>query len=215
MAVVTWIATTASTWATAASWSSGTVPVSGDDVVFNNSANGNCTYNSALTSQYKSLTTTGYTGILTVSSTLQMQANSTITLSSSHTLTGTGTFVINGLCTITSGGCVIDAGIRTSATVGGTYIIEIADDCSFSRSLIMYGVPLILAAFRSNVPGTVRKFTMLNTVNTSSQVDYTNFTDIDNSAGVTIWSYAGTISNCLNIGAMTPHPPTVSGIILQ
>lgn len=66
MPTKTWIATTASFWNTAASWSPSGVPGTTDDVIFNGSANGNCTLQTSA-GNCRSLVMTGYTGTFTFS----------------------------------------------------------------------------------------------------------------------------------------------------
>ena len=73
MATKTWASATASTWATAASWSPSGVPAAGDDVVFNGTNNGNCTVGAA-TNALLSLTTVGYTGTLAVNAILTVNS---------------------------------------------------------------------------------------------------------------------------------------------
>ena len=77
MPTKTWISNTASTWATAASWSPAAVPIAGDDVVFTGTNNGQCTVGAA-TVTILSLTTTGYTGNLIVNARLTVGGNMTL-----------------------------------------------------------------------------------------------------------------------------------------
>jgi hypothetical protein len=60
MAIKTWIATTASTWATAASWSPSGVPVAADDVIFNSTYSGDCSVGATATCT--SVKMVGYSG---------------------------------------------------------------------------------------------------------------------------------------------------------
>ena len=210
MATKTWIATTASTWNTAASWSGGTIPVSGDDIVFNGSGNGNCTMASIVgTPLFASLTTTGYTGQLILNTTIIFTGN--ITLSGGHTFTTTigGTLQIRGNSTITTNGCVLDFILQLNAI---NITVQLADDCIVNRGFQAYGTPLGSIALQSSVPGTQRIFTVSNLVGTVQDIDYLNVTDLNSDNGITLWTYAGTVSNSRNWAVMTTQPPTVSSV---
>jgi len=89
MATKTWIATTASTWATAASWSPPGIPAAGDDVIFN-AASAACTVG-ANTNALISLTCTGYTNTLTINANLIVAGN--VTLSSNLRFTTINTTI--------------------------------------------------------------------------------------------------------------------------
>lgn len=204
MPTKTWIATTNSTWATAASWSPAAVPIAGDDVVFNGSANGQCTV-AAATVTILSLTTTGYSGNLIVNARLTVGGN--ITLSSSNNISGTSDITVSTNSTITSAGAVIGCTLRFS-TINTT--IQLADAMVLSKGLTALGTPAGFIVLRSNAPGTQRLLTLQNIAGVSQYIDYLNVTDIDSSQGCTFWTYKGTVTTSTNWFVMTTQPPTVS-----
>lgn len=209
MAVKTWIATTASTWSTAANWSGGTVPLSGDSIIFNAAGTGNCTISGVPSIPFISLTTTGYTGQLFFTQILIITGN--VTLSNTHTISSnlTGVLSINANSTLTTNGCVLDLVLRLDA-LGITVLL--ADNCVVNKGFQAYGTPLGSIIFQSSVPGTQRIFTVSNLVGTIQDNEYLNVTDLDSDAGISLWTYSGTVSNCRNWAVMTPQPPPVSSI---
>ena len=209
MAVKTWIATTASIWSTPASWSGGTVPVSGDSIIFNAAGPGNCTISGVPSIPFISLTSTGYTGQLIFNQTLILTGN--ITFSNTHTISSspTGVLGINGNSTLTTNGCVLDLILRLDA-IGITVLL--ADNCVVNKGFQAYGTPLGSIIFQSSVPGTQRIFTVSNLVGTVQDIDYLNVTDLNSDAGISLWTYSGTVSNCRNWTVMPPQPPPVSSI---
>jgi hypothetical protein len=66
MPTKTWIATSTANWNTAANWSPAVVPTASDDVIFNSSANGNCTI-ATTAAVCNSLVVNGYTGSISSS----------------------------------------------------------------------------------------------------------------------------------------------------
>jgi len=209
MAVKTWIATTASIWSTPASWSGGTAPVSGDSIIFNAAGPGNCTISGVPSIPFISLTTTGYTGQLIFNQTLILTGN--ITLSNTHTISSSinGVLSIQANSTLTTNGCVLDLVLRLDA-IGITVLL--ADNCVVNKGFQAYGTPLGSIIFQSSVPGTQRIFTVSNLVGTTQDIDYLNVTDLDSDAGISLWTYLGTVSNCRNWAVMPPQPPPVSSI---
>lgn len=208
MPTKTWIATTASTWATAASWSPAAVPIAGDDVVFNGTNNGQCTIGAA-TVTILSLTTTGYTGNLIVNARLTVGGN--MTLSSTNNISGTSDITISTNSTITSAGAVIGCTLRFS-TINTT--IQLADAMSLSKGLTALGTPAGFINLQSSSPGTQRIMTLQNVAGAAQYIDYLNVTDIDSSQGCTLWTYKATITNSQNWYLMVTQPPTVASISL-
>ena len=100
-----WIATSASTWATNASWSSSpsvyvatTAPAADDDAVFSSGYSGNCSVNAAATC--RSLVMTTYTGIFAGSSgsmiiTGSDSSGNTLVLNTAGSFTYSGTITFN------------------------------------------------------------------------------------------------------------------------
>jgi hypothetical protein len=206
MPTKTWISNTASTWATAGSWSPAGVPAAGDDVVFTGTNNGQCTVGAA-TNTLLSLTTTGYTGNLIVNARLTVGGN--MTLSSSNNISGTLDITISTNSIITSAGATIGCGLRFS-TINTT--IQLADTLTLSFYFSALGTPAGFINLVSSSPGTPRIFNLLNNGLTSQYVDYLNVTDIDSSAACTLWTYKGTVTTSSNWYIMTTQPPTVSSI---
>jgi hypothetical protein len=114
MAIKTWIyaGPTGANWGTAANWSPAVVPLAADDVIFNNTYNGNCTISS--NSTCKSLVMTGYTG--TLSGTTFTLAINGADVSSQSLVFSTGmTLTYNG--TITFAGTSVTGNIYTSGKI--------------------------------------------------------------------------------------------------
>jgi hypothetical protein len=206
MPTKTWISNTASTWATAGSWSPAGVPAAGDDVVFTGTNNGQCTVGAATTALL-SLTTTGYTGNLIVNAFLTVAGN--VTLSSTNSISGTSSIVISANSILDPGGSTIGCGLRFS-TINTT--IQLAGTLTLSSSFAALGTPAGFINLVSSSPGTPRIFNLLNNGLTSQYVDYLRVTDIDSSADCTLWTYKGTVTTSSNWYVMVTQPPTVSSI---
>lgn len=128
--------------------------------------------------------------ITTTGSTLQVMSGST---------GATTTLNLNGLS-------LYNFKIQPQTTV-------IASTITLASGLIVtgtfnYGNCYAQNAMNSSVGGTKRTFTMSPTSTIKSNL---NYTDIDASAGKTIWSYDATISNCDNIKVLVP-PITTSHV---
>lgn len=207
MATKTWVSATASTWATAASWSPSGVPAAGDAVIFNGSANGNCTVG-ANTNSLLSLDTTGYTGNIIFNAVISVAGN--VTLSSGTTYSGASILSINASSTFAPNGATLGCQLRFQPTAAAT--IQLTGNLTLSSAFLSYGVPAYSVNFQSSVPGTQRIVTLQNVSGATQYVDYTNVTDINGSNGCTLWTYKGTVSNSSNWYVMTTQPPTYSKI---
>jgi len=203
MATKTWTGT--GTWATAGSWTPAGVPAAGDDVVFN-AASAACTV-AANTNAILTLVCTGYTNTLTVNANLIVAGS--IIMSSGMTTTGTGNLDVSANATLLAAGHTLGVTLRF-ITVSTT--IQIADTWILSKGLTVQGTPAASIIMRSSLPGTQRTFTLLNNGVTDQDIDYLDVTDINGAAGLTAWTYKGTVSNCNNWYVMATQPPTVSGI---
>jgi hypothetical protein len=206
MPTKTWISNTASTWATAGSWSPAGVPAAGDDVIFTGTNNGQCTVG-AVTNTLLSLVTTGYTGNLIVNARLTVGGN--VTLSSSNNISGVAEITISTNSIITSAGATIGCGLRFS-NINTT--IQLADALTLSSTFVALGTPAGFINLVSSSPGTPRIFNLLNNGLTFQYVDYLNVTDIDSSAACTLWTYKGTVTTSSNWYVMVTQPPTVSSV---
>lgn len=204
MATKTWTGT--GTWATAASWTPAGVPAAGDDVIFN-AASPACTV-AANTNALLSLTCTGYANTLTINANLVIAGN--VTLSSTMTTTGTGNLDISANSTILSAGHTIGVNLRF-ITINTT--IQLADAMILSRGLSALGTPSGFINLISSTPTVQRSLTLVNNGTTNQYIDYLNVTDIDGSAGLTVWTYKGDAPvNSQNWFVMTTQPPTVTAI---
>jgi hypothetical protein len=125
------------------------------------------------------------------------------------TTTGTGNLDVSANATLLAAGHTLGVNLRF-ITVSTT--IQIADTWILSKGLTAQGTPAASIIMRSSLPGTQRTFTLLNNGITDQDIDYLNVTDINGSAGLTAWTYKGTVSNCNNWYVMATQPPTVSGI---
>lgn len=206
MATKTWISNVASTWATAGSWSPAGVPAIGDDVVFTGANNGQCTV-SAATNSLLALTTTGYTGNLIVNALLNVAGN--VILSASNNISGTSAINVTANSLITSAGATIGCTLRFP-TISTT--IQLADAMILTRGLTALGTPLGSINLISSTPTVQRSLTLVNNGTTDQDIDYLNVTDINGSAGLTVWTYKGTVNNSQNWYTMLTQPPPVSRI---
>jgi len=203
MAIKTW--TVAGNWATGANWSPVGVPGVADDVVFNASSPA-CTVG-ANTVAPLSMDCTGYANTLTINANLVIAGN--VTLSSTMTTTGTGNLDISANALLTAAGHTLGVNLRFT-TINTT--IQIADTWILSRGLTAQGTPLGSIIMRSSTPTVQRTFTLVNNGVTNQDIDYLNVTDINGSAGLTVWTYKGTVSNCQNWFVMSTQPPPVSSV---
>lgn len=208
MATKTWASAIASTWATAASWSPSGVPAAGDDVIFNSTANGNCTVG-ANTNGLLSFTTTGYTGTFILNAQIIVGGN--ITLSGNNVFSGSSTLTVSAGTTsnVTFNGEVFGAGFRINAAA----TVNLVDNCVISGFFQAYGLPTASAiSLKSNSAGVQRKFTLLQ--GGTQYIDYVNVTDINSGDGVTLWTYKGAApSNSINWQIISTQPPPVSRFV--
>ena len=138
MAIKTWTGAGANElWNTAANWSGGTIPVTGDDIVFDGvAANGkkNCTLN--VTTSFASINFTGYTntgvapfnGTFTFSSSLNMTGAVTLGAGTTYLTSGTVTsfaLSVSGTSSLTSNGKILPVNLTTG--IGTFTIIGNAD----------------------------------------------------------------------------------------
>jgi hypothetical protein len=114
MATKTWIyaGATGANWGTAANWSPAAVPLAADDVIFNNTYNGNCTI--SVNATCKSLVMTGYTGTLS-GTTFTLAINGADGSFQSLVFSPGMTLTYNG--TITFAGTSVTGNIYTSGKI--------------------------------------------------------------------------------------------------
>lgn len=204
MAIKIW--TVAGNWGTAGNWSPSGVPGVADDVVFN-ATSPDCTV-AANTVAPLSMTCTGYLNTLTINANLVIAGN--VTLSSTMTTTGTGNLDISANSTILSAGHTIGVNLRF-ITINTT--IQLADAMILSRGLTALGTPSGFINLISSTPTVQRSLTLVNNGTTDQYIDYLNVTDIDGSAGLTVWTYKGNAPvNSQNWFVMSTQPPPVSSI---
>lgn len=175
MATKTWIATTSSTWATAASWSPSGVPAAGDDVIFNSSS-GPCTV-TANTTALLSLNFTGYTNTITINNSINLIVAGNVTLSSGMTsITPLSGSITMNTGTLTTNGHALGVWLRL-ATAGST--IQLADACVLNKGLRILGLPTSFITLRSSVSNTQIPLTLSNTLPTvfiTGSISTTNLT---------------------------------------
>ena len=138
MAIKTWTgAGTNELWNTGGNWNGGTIPIAGDDIVFDGlAANGkkNCTLN--VTTSFSSINFTGYTntgvapfnGTFTFSSTLNIIGAVTLGVGTTYLTSGTVTsfaLSVSGTSSLTSNGKILPVNLNT--TIGTFTIIGNAD----------------------------------------------------------------------------------------
>lgn len=203
MAIKIW--TVAGNWATGGNWSPAGVPGVADDVVFNATSPA-CTV-AANTVAPLSMTCTGYFNTLTINANLVIAGN--VTLSSNMTTTGTGNLDISANSTIVSAGHTLGVNLRFT-TISTT--IQLADAMNLTKGLTALGTPLASINLISSTPTVQRSLTLVNNGTTDQDIDYLNVTDINGSAGLTVWTYKGTVNNSQNWYVMSTQPPPVSRI---
>ena len=173
MAVKTWIATTPSTWGTAASWSPSGVPGSADDVIFNNTYNGDCVF---AFSTIKSLVMTGYSG--------SFSGTANMTISGSDTGTSTGnSFVFSSTMTQSwTGAVTFTSGIGGYITLNGK---SLNNNITFNNATGVWRVQDVLNQTTGSLTVTAGNVTFTDDVNVASTLTLT----------------AGTLTalNCANI----------------
>lgn len=124
----------------------------------------------------------------------------TVTLNALFTFAGTITTQINTTFggsagfTITNFTC-ITAGVVNTFTFGNTY--------TGTGALTLTGTNASRVSFASSTGGSQVVFILQNTTSASQDVGYVNATDIDSSAGQTIWDFGGTLSNTSNWNSLT------------
>jgi hypothetical protein len=128
MATKTWTGAGANNnWSTALNWSGGTIPINGDDIIFNGAfpvtGNKDCTYNGGFVGI--SFNFTGYTGIFTFSSNLTLSGTLTLDIGTTYATSGTPTTYTLGTSatgmTLVSNGKILPVNFATN---GGTTTIN-------------------------------------------------------------------------------------------
>jgi hypothetical protein len=205
-------------WGTAANWSltdgggaTGAVPLSTDLVYFTTNS-GNCTLD-ASNKVCKAINFTGYTNTITFTNSLTVSGS--VILSTGMGFAGSGTLTINAAGGLTTKGktltqpliftgAIIDSldcsgGLITNITfntAGATLILKsgvvIQGKATSTASTV--GSPVII---NSSIGGTKRSVIFYN--DASMDLDFVNFTDVDASNGLTIYTYLGVLSNTINI----------------
>jgi hypothetical protein len=172
MPTKTWIATTAANWNSAANWSPSGIPATGDDVIFNGAANGNCTIVTTA-GACRSLVMTGYTGTLTLTVGINISGSDDGTVTGNTLVLGSGTvYTGTGVITLTSttGGKVTCNGNTLSCSltvngVGGTFTLTDALNIVSTRALILRagtvtGTTVNAGFFESNATTSVRSISL-------------------------------------------------------
>jgi hypothetical protein len=205
-------------WGTATNWSlsdgggsGGAVPTASDNAYITVNSY-NCTLNVA--GVCKTLNINGFTGTLTMTNGITISGNTVIN-SPSMTFSGTGTLTTNaaGLFktngkTITPPiaftGAIIDSldcsgGIITNITfntAGATLILKSAVVIQ-GKATSTASTAASPVTIKSSVGGT--KISVIFYNDASMDLDFVNFTDVDASNGLTIYTYLGVLSNTINI----------------
>lgn len=205
-------------WGTSTNWSltdgggaTGAVPTSSDLVYFTVNS-GNCTLD-ASDKVCKAINFTGYTNTITFTNNLTVSGS--IILSTGMSFAGSGTLTINA-----AGGLTTKGKTLTQPLIFTGIIID-SLDCAggiiTNITFNTYGVTLILKSgvviqgkatstastaanpviVKSSVGGTKRSVIFHN--DASMDLDFVNFTDVDASNGLTIYTYLGVLSNTTNI----------------
>jgi Secretion system C-terminal sorting domain len=152
----TWLPTIGGLWTTAANWSSGVVPATGDDVIINTNQTGNITAVPVIS--LLSLTISGncdFEGAasgntVTVTGTFTVAASITLTLGSgggsrvNFTLANTGTGIINGTVDIVSGGTNRTFTNNGDLTISGAGVINDAGSGGGNSSDFILGASATL-----------------------------------------------------------------------
>lgn len=217
MATYTW--TGSGSWGTNTNWTPNGVPTNVDTVLFNSANNNNCTVTAASSAQILNLQ--DYRGAITINGGIFLSVAGNISLSTAPTtgptpapqasITGNGSLSVTANSVITSNGKTINAFLRLN-TINTT--IQLADDMILTRGITAAGLPTGSVNLISSTPTVQRSLTLVNNGITIQDIDYLNVTDINGSAGLTAWTYKGTVSNSQNWYVMSTQPPTVSGVLI-
>jgi len=172
MPTKTWIATTAANWNSAANWSPSGIPATGDDVIFNGSANGDCTI-ATTAGACRSLVMTGYTGTLTLNAALNISGSddgtvtgNTLVLSSGAVYAGTSAITLTSTYggNITCNGNTLSGSLTVNG-VGGTFTLTDALNIVSTRALILRagtvtGTTVNAGFFDSSITTSVRSISV-------------------------------------------------------
>lgn len=215
MATYTWTGT--GNWGTTTNWTPNGTPLATDTVLFSSANNNNCTVAANANAQILNLQ--DYRGQITINNLVSLTVAGNISLSTAPTtgptpapqnsITGVGTLNVSANSLITSNGKTIDSILRFS-TINTT--IQLADAMILTRGLTSAGTPVGSIALISSTPTVQRSLTLTNNGVTTQDIDYLNVTDINGSAGLTVWTYKGTVSNSQNWLVMSTQPPGVSSV---
>ena len=205
-------------WGTASTWSltdgggaTGSVPTSSDNVYMTNNS-GNCTLD-ASNKVCKAFNAYSYTGTLTM--TYSITVSGSVVIGTGMIITGAGTWTINAAGGFTTNGKTITQLIQFT----GAIIDSLDCNSGIINTLTMNtsGATLVLksgftiqgkmtstastaaspTAVKSSIVSTSRSVIFFNTA--SMDLDFVNFTDVDASNGLTIYSYLGTLTRTVNI----------------
>jgi hypothetical protein len=175
------------------------------------------------------------TGTLTYTAGTIVTSGNTLLINASTTLDTSGinwynvtistvsqTVTINSLLNITntlttSVSSVIFAGTSgwttlnfSSITAGVTHTLASTKTYTITGLFTITGTSASRIVFVSSIPGSQAILTLANNGTSSQNIDFCNATDIDSSAGLTIWSYKGVLSNVTNWAVMPTQRDTVS-----
>jgi hypothetical protein len=212
-------------WGTNTNWTPNGIPTNLDTVLFNNTNNVECIV--AANANAQTLDFGNYAGTLTINTNtvpiptltpflLTVAGNLTLSTDLAFQLkpdaNGRGTLVISANSTITSNGRTIDTTLRFS-TINTTILL--ADTLTLGKGLTIQGTPSGNINLGSTVPGTQRALNLLNNGISDQDIDYAVVSDINGNAGLTIWNYSGTITNCNNWIIMTTQAVPISGFAIS
>lgn len=225
MATYTWNPPAPGNWGTSTNWTPNGVPTNVDTVLFSSANNNDCIV--AANANAQTLDFQDYAGTLTINTntvpipqlnpfTLTVAGNVTLSTNAAFQLkpdaNNLGTLVISANSVITSNGRTIDTILRFS-TINTTILL--ADTLTLSRGLTIQGTPSGNINLGSTVPNTQRSLILLNNGISDQDIDYAAVSDINGNAGLTIWNYSGTITNCNNWIIMTKQAVPVSGFAIS
>jgi len=170
-------------------YTSGTVVSSG----FILTINGNCTLNtSGIT--WSNISVVAPTTTITLNSTLRVNTFAYTGISGTNTLNGTAGF---------------DVDIFTSTGVSRLYVFKIGVTYRIRNTFTFTGgASASHTSISSSTPSTNTILTL--DFGSTQDLGFVNATDVDSSAGQTIWSYKGTLSNTSNWQLLPTQPKTIA-----
>lgn len=166
------------------------------------------TYTSTGTTMFIQSNTTLDTNSVNINAIQFSGTSQTYTLLSQLNITTLTLSIITAIAFAGTSG--FSVGTFSCANAGVTITIKSAITYTINTSFTITGTSASRIVFVSSIPGSQAILTLTNNGTSSQDLDFCNATDINSSAGLTIWFYKGVLSNATNWAAMPTQRGTVS-----